>query len=206
MERSKCEGNIRLSHRSHKCEVNLCGERFGKEQQLKDHVRKVHPAGFVSKGGDNPIKITNNNLLNLEKVEDLDDKDIETSKGLDNEEIETSEDLDDEEILDKFNKLAIFDPTSFAAKKESFLKLSRNLFKNDLKQEGLTMDWIKSERAIQRMKTIMSGKFDSRRHNLFFERYYINKDKTKRREPEQCFGLFCSSFCRLIFLEFCIFF
>ena len=180
MERSKCKGNIRLSHRSHKCEVNLCGERFGKEQQLKDHVRKVHPADFDSKGGDNPIKITNINLLNLEKVEDLDDKEIETSEGLDNEEIETSEDLDNEEILDKFNKLAIFDATSFAAKKESFLKLSRN--KNDLKQEELTMDWIKSERAIQRMKKIMRGKFESRRHNLFFERYYINKDKDRDKD------------------------
>ena len=95
-----------------------------------EHVRKVHSDEFDSKGGENLIiKSTNINMLNLEKVEDLDEK-----------EVEESEELDEEEILDKFNDLAIFDAISLADKKDNFVKVGRHLVKNDLEQEGLAMD------------------------------------------------------------------
>ena len=147
-----------------------------------EHVRKVHSDEFDSKGGENLIiKSTNINMLNLEKVEDLDEK-----------EVEASEELDEEEILDKFNDLAIFDAISLADKKDNFVKVGRHLVKNDLEQEGLAMDWIQSKIAIQRMKRIMRGEFDSRRHNLFLDRYYLGtfrqvlptgeKDKDKEKD------------------------
>ena len=131
-----------------------------------EHVRKVHSDEFDSKGGENLIiKSTNINVLNLEKAE--------TSEDLDEKEVEASEELDEEEILDKFNDLAIFDAISLADKKDNFVKVGRHLVKNDLEQEGLAMDWIQSKIAIQRMKRIMRGEFDSRRHNLFLDRYYL---------------------------------
>ena len=128
-----------------------------------EHVRKVHSDEFDSKGGENLIiKSTNINVLNLGKVEDLDEK-----------EVEESEELDEEEILVKFNDLAIFDAISLADKKDNFVKVGRHLVENDLEQEGLAMDWIQSKIAIQRMKRIMGGEFDSRRHNLFLDRYFL---------------------------------
>ena len=167
MGRSKCERKSRLSHRSHNCEVDLCSQRFGKEQQLKEHMRKDHSVSeeFGSKGGENLINSTDLNFINLEEND-------EVSEDLDEGEVAKSEDPDEEEIFDKFKKLAIFDATSSADKKDNFVKLDRrNWVKNE--QEKLAIDWVQSKMAIQRMKGIMRGEFDSRRHKLFLERYIL---------------------------------
>ena len=148
MPRPKCVRNsTRLSHRSYTCQVNLCSQKFGKEQQLKEHVRKVHTE-FDSNMINN-IKI---HLLNHERVE-------------------TFEDLDDEDILNKFNELAISDAISFADKKDDFVKRKKKSDDPE-KEKGMEghMDWIQSEEAIQRMEEIMRGEFESSRHNLFLER------------------------------------
>ena len=117
------------------------------EQQLKEHMRKVH-AEFDS-GIINNIRIQ---LLNQDRVE-------------------TFEDLDDEDILNKFNELAISDAISFADKKDDFVKRKKKTDDPE-KEKGLEghMDWIQSEEAIQRMEEIMRGEFESSRHNLFLER------------------------------------
>ena len=157
MPRSKCKRNsARLSHRSYTCQVNLCSQRFGAEQQLKEHMRKVH-AEFDSKGGENTIK--NNIKIHL----------------LNHEKVETFEDLYDEDVLNKFNELAISDAISFADKKDDFVKRKRKPVKylEDLEEEkGLQghLEWIQSEEAIQRMEEIMRGEFHSYRHNLFLKR------------------------------------
>ena len=137
----------RLSHRSHTCEVDECSQRFGAEQQLKEHVRKVH-TGFDSRRVGEKLKINKIQLQNLEKAE-------------------TFEDLDEEEILDKFNELAIFDAISFADQKDNFVSGRRNV--EELAMRG-HLDWIHSEVAMERIERVIRGEFHSRRHNLFLER------------------------------------
>ena len=156
MPRSKCKRNTRLSHRSYTCQVDFCSQRFGAEQQLKEHVRKVH-ADFDSKGGENTMK--NNIKIHL----------------LNHGKVETFEDLDDEDVLNKFNELAISDAISFADKKDDFVKRKRKPLKNldDLEEDnGMQghLEWIQNEVAIQRMEEIMRGEFHSYRHNLFLKR------------------------------------
>ena len=150
--RSKCKRSTRLSHRSYTCQVNLCGERFAREQQLEKHTREVHES------------------LNKTKIHLVDI------------------DPDNEDVLDKFNKMAISEAISIASKKEIFSKGKRKSLA-DLKDKAGQdhLDWIHSEKAIERMEGIMRGDFASHRHDLFLE----------RKEREQCSGFRLSRLHRL---------
>ena len=142
VKEGQCLRSTRLSHRSYLCQYDHCGQRFGKEQQLKDHIKDGH---------------VNEKHLNLGGNGIKDAAQIPTTIS------ENTEQLNGENVLDKFDKLTISD------KKDCGVRVMEN--QEEIEEgEKSPLEWIKSKAALERMELIMKGQFHSRRHVLFLDK------------------------------------
>ena len=142
VKEGQCLRSKRLSHRSYLCQFDQCGQRFGKEQHLKDHIKDGH---------------ADEKHLNLGSDGIKDAAQIPTTIS------ENTEQLKGEDVLDKFDKLTISD------KKDCGVRVMENQ-KEIEEGEKSPLEWIKSKVALERMELIMKGQFHSRRHALFLDK------------------------------------
>ena len=142
VKEGQCLRSTRLSHRSYLCQYGDCGQRFGKEQQLKQHIKDGHADEKHLNLGGNGIKDT---------------AQIPTTIS------ENTEQLNGENVLDKFDKLTISD------KKDCGVRVMDNQEEIEVEEEN-PLEWIQSKVALERMELIMKGQFHSRRHVLFLDK------------------------------------
>ena len=145
VKEGQCLRSTRLSHRSYLCQFDQCGQRFGKEQHLKDHIKDGHAdEKHLNLGRDGITNAAQTQTTISENTEQLNN-------------------LDGEDVLDKFDKLTIGD------KKDCGVRGMNN--QEELEQEEENpLEWIQSKAALERMELIMKGQFHSRRHVLFLDK------------------------------------
>ena len=145
VKEGQCLRSTRLSHRSYLCKYGHCGQRFGKEEQLKQHIKDEH---------------ADEKHLNLGSDGIKDAAQIPTTISENTEQLNN---LDGEDVLDKFDKLTISD------KKGCGVRVMDN--QEEIEEgEETPLEWIQSEVALERMELIMKGQFHSRRHVLFLDK------------------------------------
>ena len=148
VKEGQCLRSTRLSHRSYLCKYGHCGQRFGKEEQLKQHIKDEH---------------ADEKHLNLGSDGIKDAAQIPTTISENTEQLNN---LDGEDVLDKFDK---FDKLTISDKKDYGVRVMDNQEEIEEEKEN-PLEWIQSKEALERMELIMKGQFHSRRHVLFLDK------------------------------------